>query len=69
MSPAAWEALVPSWWSGRTALATTRLLEVMRDAIWAVHGEQMVAELVMLDRPSVYDEPPPPEDAWDDIPF
>jgi len=70
MSPAAWEALIPRTWSARKALAITRLLEVVRDAIWAVHGEHMLDELALIDRPPVYTEPiPHREDYWDDIPF
>ena len=46
MSPVWMKALVPRCWTGEEALLAVRLLRQATDAVWEVHGEDMVALLV-----------------------
>jgi hypothetical protein len=70
MSPFA--LLVPRRWSGEEALAAVRLLRRMIDAIWEVHGEEMIDEIdarperwELHELDDDHDEPGPD----DDLPF
>ena len=62
--------MVPRDWTAVEALAAVRLVRLaeraITDAIWAVHGEAMAAELVASMPPP---EPVPASDLEDEIPF
>lgn len=65
-------ALVPREWSPDEALLAVSLLRQAMDAVWAVHGEEMAAELAddrYRDRVGDYVELEEPDTDLDDIPF
>ena len=66
--------LVPRRWNGAQALAVVRLLREVVEAIWAVHGEQMMLEMLDPSDPLAPMRLPPDvelrtPDEDDDIPF
>ena len=64
--------LVPRRWTGEQALAVIRILREVTDAIWTVHGEAMINEMVDPNDPFTPLDLPPDihiRDEIDDIPF
>ena len=65
-------ALVPREWSPDEALLAVNLLRQAMDAVWAVHGEEMAAELAddrYRDRLGDYVELEEEDTDPDDLPF
>lgn len=64
--------LVPRGWTGEQALAVVRILRELNQAIWDVHGEQMMLDMLEPDKPFTPMKLPPDihlDDEDDDIPF
>ncbi len=62
--------LIPRFWDAEDALAAVRVLRMVIDAIWEVHGEEMAFEIdASPDRWRLDELIDMPETDPDDIPF